>query len=112
MENKKPKTIDEFFIEKYNKLEEEIEVLKKEQEELLEMNYNLGEERDKWEQKYYELIGRLKEDFVPIIKKASCDDKYFKLSEIYIWKENEEVKFEYYKNLFNLKEEGEEDNEQ
>lgn len=111
MENKKPKTIDEFFIEKYERLEEEIEVLKKEQEGLFEMNYNLGEERDKWEEKYYELVERLKEDFKPEISTTKKGDVLIEFKHWTHFKEHSRIQYEFYKNLFNLKEEGEEENE-
>lgn len=111
MENKKPKTIDEFFIEKYERLEEEIEVLKKEQEELLEMNYNLGEERDKWGERYYELVERLKEDFEPKISTTKDGNVLIEFKHWTHFKEYSKLQYEFYKNLFKLKEEGEEENE-
>lgn len=111
MENKKPKTIDEFFIEKYERLEEEIEVSKEKQEELLEMNYNLGEERDKWEEKYYELVERLKEDFEPKISTTKKGDVLIEFKHWTHFKEYSKLQYEFYKNLFNLTEEGEEENE-
>lgn len=121
MENKKPKTIDEFFIEKYEKLEEENKRL----EENLEFNYKretelikerdeyrnkLIKERDKWEEKYYELVERLKEDFKPEISKIDNNETYFNFRHHFIHENNVE-KDKYYIDLFNLKEEGEEDNE-
>lgn len=111
MENKKPKTIDEFFIEKYEKLEEEIEVLKKEQEGLFEMNYNLGEERDEYKNKYNGLINKLKKDFNIQLKDLGNDDKYIYMETLYSNIHVDKEKYEYYKEMFNLKEEGEEDNE-
>lgn len=110
MENNKPRTIEEFFIEKYQKLEEENKVLEESQETLLEINNNLGDERDEWKNKYNELVERLKEDFNIKIKKLYEDCYYLEFDNIY--SNAYEEKYQYYKNVFNLKEEGEEDNEQ
>ena len=108
MENNKPKTIDEFFIEKYEKLETEIEELK----EVLEVNYKregeLIQERDEWKSKYYEIIRRLKEDFKPEIWEIDGGETYFRFRDSYIRKNNKE-KDKYYINLFNLTEENEEE---
>lgn len=111
MENKKPKTIDEFFIEKYNNLERQIEVLEERQEGLLKINNNLGEERDKWEEKYYELVERLKEDFEPKISTTKKGDVLIEFKHWTHFKEYSKLQYEFYKNLFNLKEEGEEEND-
>lgn len=112
MESKKSKTIDEFFIEKYERLEEEIEVLKKEQEELFEMNYNLGEERDKWEEKYYELVEKIKKDFKIVLRYSTAyEGEKIITPDIILFEQHEKEKFDFYKELFNLKEEGEEENE-
>lgn len=112
MENKKPKTIDEFFIEKYNNLERQIEVLEERQEGLLKINNNLGEERDKWEEKYYELVERLKEDFKIVLRYSNAfEGEKIITTDIILFEQHEKEKFEYYKNIFNLKEEGEKENE-
>jgi len=109
MENKR--TLDEFFIQKYEKLEEENKVLEERQEKLLEINDNLGDERDEWKNKYYELVNKLKEDLVPEIKKATTNNQhYIDIRTYKLWEDYPET-YEYYKKLFNLKEEGEEENE-
>lgn len=115
MGNNKPKTIEEFFVEKYQKLEEENKVLEERQEKLLEINNNLGDERDEWKNKYNELVERLREDYR--IRLESCSSingitYYINIDGSWIWKNAQKEKYQYYKNVFNLKEEGEKDNEQ
>ncbi len=108
MKENKPKTIDEFFIEKYQKLEKE----NKQLEESLEINYKregeLIQERDEWKNKYHELVDKLKEDFKPEIWEIDGKETYFRFRDIFI-RENNKEKDKYYIELFNLTEENEEE---
>ncbi len=106
MANNKPKTIDEFFIEKYQKLEEENEKLKL---KLEEKQRTIDEYQQEYEETY-NLIEKIKEDFNIQIKKL-YDDCYYLYFATRYSNSNEEI-YNKYKQLFNLKEEGEENNEQ
>ena len=107
-----PKTLEELFVKKYERLEIENKELTRLNDYFIEENSNQKEEIKKLKAKYDELIKQLKEDFDVQFKKDSGGKPFIKLEHNYIWPEWEEEKYNYYKNLFNLKEEGEEDNEQ
>ena len=112
MENNKPKTIDEFFIEKYQKLEEDNNRLKSNVEFLKVLVKTQEEETESWKNTYYELVERLKEDYRIEIERASTlsgETHYISINGVWIWKSSQKEKYEYYKNVFNLKEKGEED---
>ena len=100
MENNKPRTIDEFFIEKYNKLEEENKRLTESNETLSKNCYF-----------YEEVIKNIKKDFEINVKNYAYNTRYIRFNGS-VWSNTEEEKYEYYKTVFNLKEEGEEENEQ
>lgn len=94
----KPRTLEEFFVEKYQQLEEEIG-------KLASNNVALSQKC----RVYENIIEELKEDFkVQLV--ILGDSKYIRFSNT-IWTSHEEEKFNLYKNLFNLKEEGEEEND-
>jgi hypothetical protein len=81
------------------------------QEILLERINVLGDERDEWENKYYELVDRLKEDLQPKIATVKTGDVLIEFARWTHFKEYSKTQYEFYKDLFDLKEEGEEDNE-
>jgi hypothetical protein len=115
MKNNKPRTIDEFFIEKYNKLEEENQELKRKIEKLEFLNIDIANAEQVANEKYYELVNRLKEDYRIALQKCSSLNGityYISIDGSWIWKNTQKEKYEYYKNVFDLKEEGEEYNEQ
>lgn len=101
------KTLEELFIKKYQDLEKE----KKSLEESLELSYKIeGEliqEKDKYKNKFIELVNRLKEDFKIVLKKDCEGNPFIKAEENYIWSTWQEEQYNYYKNIFDLKEEGE-----
>ena len=104
MENNKPRTIDEFFIEKYQKLEEENQDLKQELETYKAIEKAQDENIEFWKNKYYELIKRIKEDFGFELRYASAfPDELIINSKVIIWENSDKEKFEYYKIIFNLK---------
>lgn len=109
MENNKTRTIEELFVEKYQKLEEDNKRLKTNVEFLKAFVKTQEEETELWKDTYYELVNRLKEDFNPEISKTSSNETYFKFRHNFIHENNKE-KDKYYIDLFKLKEEGE-DNE-
>ncbi|MBR6515917.1 MAG: hypothetical protein IKT40_03585 [Bacilli bacterium] len=90
------KTLEELFIKKYQDLEKE----KKSLEELIQ-------EEDKYKNKFIELVNRLKEDFKIVLKKDCEGNPFIKAEENYIWATWQEEQYNYYKNIFDLKEEGE-----
>jgi hypothetical protein len=102
------KTLEELFIKKYQDLEKE----KKSLEESLELSYKIeGEliqEKNKYKNKYNELVERLKEDFEIVLKKDCEGNPVIKVEQNYLWPEWQEEQYNYYKDIFNLKEEGEE----
>lgn len=106
----KQRTLEDFFVEKYKKLEEENKKL----EESLELSYKreaeLIQERDEYKNRFIESISRLKEDFRVKLKANSDNDYYIYVSNNYIWALYSKETYEYYKKLFNFKE-GEEENE-
>lgn len=106
-EKELPKTLEEFAIKEIQNLREEIQVLVGRQGKLLEINNNLCDERDEWKNKYYELVNKLKEDLKPEINVAYSGDKYIKIDTNKLWQDYPES-YEYYKNIFNLKDECEE----
>ena len=100
------KTLEEFAIKEIQDLRKQKEVLETRQEKLLEINNNLGDERDAYKNKYIELITRLKEDFNFEIKESSIINPiyYIKNNGNWIWSNTDIEKYEFYKNTFNLKE--------
>lgn len=111
MENNKPKTIEEFFIEKYERMETENKSLESKVELLETIEKNQSKIIEFWKNKYSELVERLKEDFGPEISEINSNETYFRFRYGFIQGNNEE-KDKYYIDIFNLKEKGEEDNEQ
>lgn len=115
VEKELPKTLEEYVIK-------EIESLKKMNADLAEalrisraLNFKQNEEIETLKNKYNELVNRLKKDLKPRIEVAhNKENKYITLSNSHLWdfEDTKEI-YEYYKNLFNLKEEeeGEEDDE-
>lgn len=103
-----PKTIDEFFIEKYEKLEQENQELKTHNDYLIEENLKLNEENEQYKNKFIELINRLKEDLQPKIATIKNGDVLIEFARWTHFKEYSKIQYEFYKNLFDLKEEGEE----
>lgn len=110
------KTLEELFIKKYQDLEKENKSL----EESLELSYKreaeLIQERDKYKNKLIELISRLKEDYRIKIERAASilsgeTTHYISINGNWVWKNSQKEKYEYYKETFNLKEEGEKENE-
>lgn len=106
MENNKPRTIDEFFIEKYQKLEEENEKLKL---KLEEKQRTIDEYQQEYEETY-NLIEEMKIDLDIKIKNLYDDCYYLDFANIYS-NSNEKI-YNKYKQLFNLKEEGENEDEE
>ena len=99
MENK-PRTIDEFFIEKYLKLEQE--------------NRDLKAKAEMYEKRCDELSNtfeELGEDFSIRIGKYDSNRNYITFNGTIFDSKIEKAKYDKYKKLFNLKE-GEENNEQ
>ena len=104
MANNKPKTIDEFFIQKYEELERENEYLT-EQKKALEMTVKHFEE----------IMHNIKKDFVVELINDNDGKPYIRSNNSYIWSGFQKEKFEYYKVIFSLtkdKEEGENEDEQ
>lgn len=102
------KTLEELFIKKYQDLEKEKKSLEESLEFSDKIEAELIQERDKYKNIFIELISRLKKDF-QIVLKADCEGRPFiKAEENYIWSEWQEEEYNYYKNIFNLKVEGEE----
>lgn len=107
------KTLEEFAIK-------EIQDLRKENQELAQQIITdeqivgeLQKEKKQWEEKYINLVKNLINDLNPKIE-TSCDDEnhYISLNTNQLWDfESTKEKYEYYKNLFNLKEPKEETNE-
>ena len=101
------KTLEELFVKKYEDLEKE----KKSLEESLELSYKreaeLIQERDEYKNRFIELISRLKEDFEIVLKKDCEGRPVIKAEQNYLWPEWQQEQYNYYKNIFNLKEEGE-----
>lgn len=104
MENKKPKTIDEFFIEKYEKLEE---VNKELMLKLEEKQRTIDEYQQTYEETY-NLIEEIKKDLHISLEESNDDAMpYISFTSNCIWNGfGQEEKFAYYKQAFNLKEEG------
>lgn len=100
----KIKTIDEFFIERYEKLEKENEELRNKNYNLECSNANLTVENNILISQYNELVSNIKKDFEIKLKDTSIQTK-----PLFIWHTDEN--FEYYKNVFNLKEENEKEEE-
>lgn len=109
MGTKTPKTLEEFAINEIQDLREENESLKQELEMYKKIEETQNENIKFWINKYYELVNKLKEDFDIKIKKLYDECYYFEFNHIY--SNSYEEKYKYYKNLFNLKEEGENNNE-
>lgn len=116
MGNTKPRTIDEFFIEKYQKLEEENNDLKQQLEMYKDLEKAQDENIEFWKNKYYELVNNLKNDFGFILDpyaESECTTQCISVRTSHIWNDfGQEEKYAYYKKLFNLKEEGENEDEQ
>ena len=109
--NEKIKTLEEFAIKEIQDLRAK-NICLENQLDVYEENFAIQEENiEFWKNSYYKLIENIKEDFM--IKLATNSDKepYIKCECYYIWPSFSKEKYEYYKNLFNLKEEGEEKNE-
>ncbi len=115
MENKTPKTLEEFAIKEIQDLRKENEELKQE----LSMCKGLEKAQDEniefWKNKYNEiytkydeLISKLKKDFDVKHKKLYEGVYFIDLKNIFSNSNPEQYNF--YKDLFNLKEEGEEEN--
>jgi hypothetical protein len=103
MENNKPRTIDEFFIEKYQKLEEENQRLARDNETLSKNCHFYGE-----------MIKNIKKDFEIKLKEYGTETKYITFNGS-VWSNTEEEKFDKYLSFFNLEtqiEEGENEDEQ
>lgn len=101
MGNNKPRTIDEFFIERYLKLEEE--------------NRDLKAKAEMCKKRYDDLkntFEELGEDFSIRIGEYDSNRNYITFNGTIFDSKIEKAKYDKYKKLFNLKEEGEEDNEQ
>ena len=100
MENNKPRTMEELFIEKYQKLEEE--------------NKDLKAKAEMYEQRCDELENTLEQvgkDFGIYLSEYADGSKYIGFSSS-IWNNTRKKEYQYYKKMFKLKEKGEEDNEQ
>lgn len=115
VEKELPKTLEEYFIK-------EFESCKKKNANLVEalrisrtLNFKQNEEIETLKFKYIELINNLKEDFgfeLDPYATNECTTQCISVKNSHIWDGyGLEEKFAYYKNLFNLKEEGEEENE-
>lgn len=112
VEKELPKTLVEFFIEKYEKTEQENKELKIHNDYLIEENLKLNEEILELKNEYRELIKKLKEDFDIKLRRLDKNTTYVSVDCLYSNIYADKEKYNYYKKLFNLKEEGEEDNEQ
>lgn len=112
VEKELPKTLEEFFIEKYEKTEQENKELKIHNDYLIEENLKLNEEILELKNEYRELIKKLKEDFDIKLRRLDKNTTYVSVDCLYSNIYADKEKYNYYKKLFNLKEEGEEDNEQ
>ena len=104
---------DEYVVEELLKLKEENESLKQQLSMYEDLEKVQDENIEYWKNKYYELVNKLKEEWKLKIQKNSYDDMeeiYFSSFTVYNGYGKEE-KYEYYKNLFNLKENNEEEGE-
>lgn len=99
------KTLEEFAIKEIQDLREENKLLKAEISADNKIILEVADERKFWENKYRELVKKLKEDFEPRISYLR-EEKYFEFGTSFI-KENNLQKDEYYFNLFDLKNEKE-----
>ena len=105
---------DEYVVEELLKLKAENEDLKQQ----LSMYEDLEKVQEKWiefwRNKYYELVEKLKEKWNPQIQKLDdMDYIYFSTFTVYNGNYNGHSKedYEYFRKLFNLKEETEEEGE-
>ena len=105
------KTLEEFAINEIQNLRKENQDLKQELENYKAIGKAQEENRKFWENSYYTLIEKIKKDFKIQIEGPN-KKPYIHIENSYIWPSNTKEEYEYYKNLFNLKEEGEEENEQ
>lgn len=116
VEKELPKTLEEYVIK-------EIESYKKMNANLVEairiernLNHKRNEEIETLKFKFIELINNLKEDFgfeLDPYATNECTTQCISVKNSHIWDGyGLEEKFAYYKKIFNLKEEGEEENEQ
>lgn len=108
VEKELPKTLEEYVIK-------EIESYKKMNADLAEelriaqnINFKQNEEIEDLKNKYEELVERLKEDLEPQISTTKIGDVLIEFKCWSHFKKYSKLQYEYYKNLFNLKEECEE----
>lgn len=110
----KIKTLEEFAIK-------EIQDLRKENQELEQQIITdeqiigeLSKEKKQWEEKFINLVKNLINDLNPKLETSyDKENHYISLNTKLLWDfEDTKEEYEYYKKLFNLKEEGEEENEQ
>lgn len=106
------KTLEEFAIKEIQDLREENQYLKEELETCKVIEKNLNKNIEFLRDSYYTLIEKIKKDFKVELKVDTDRDPYIKFENNYIWSSYLEEEYEYYKNVFNLKEKGEEENEQ
>ncbi len=102
------KTLEEFMIKEVQNLREENEQLKDELTIASKMNDDLAVRRNYWKNKYEDLVKRIKEDLKPEMRTSAGGRKYIISNNNYIWDgpgEEDQKSYQYYKELFNLKEE-------
>lgn len=101
------KTLEEFVIKEIQDLRKENQDLEECVKEGEAVISNLRTKQQHWENKYKELVENLKKDF-GITLLPSVSGTYY-ISTNWVWDNDNKERFEYYKNLFNLKEEKQEE---
>lgn len=108
VEKELPKTLEEFAIKEIQNLRKENEDLKQQIEDYKAREKNQEKDIIFLRNLYNKLIEKIKEDLEPEIKTCNLNgQKYINIRTHKLWEVYPES-YEYYKNLFNLKDECEE----
>lgn len=109
----KIRTLEEFAIREIEDLRAK-NICLENQLDAYEENFAIQEENiEFWKNSYYTLIEKIKKDFQVQLKVSLDKEKEpYIYAQNYIWSSYSKEEYKYYKNVFNLKEEGEEENEQ
>lgn len=110
--NGNPKTLEEFAVNEILDLRRKNERLEDTNTQLYEISLKQKEEVLEWKSKYNELIKKLKEDFDIKIRRLDKNTTYVSVDCLYSNIYADKEKYNYYKEFFNLKEEGENEDEQ
>ena len=98
--NEKPKTLEELAVNEILDLRRKNEVLNEVKKTLTEQVIQLGK-----------VLENIQKDFNVELRETSSGVKYIHFETLFDNIKEQKEKFEFYKRIFNLKEEGEEDNE-